>query len=104
MHKNTFLFGTHISRLPKVSGKACAQHVASMWAGRGQKSAVTHTPQTNHNELCVNEQYYPALYTICIQLFQRLVGNITSVNFEFCTVSTGPTKTTTTYINRRGTV
>ena len=94
---------TLLASLPKLSGKACAQYVGSLWASRGQKTMVLHTHSPTHNELRINEQYYPALYTNCIQLFRVLVGKFTSVNPQFCTVYTGPIKTTTTFINKRGT-
>jgi hypothetical protein len=93
---------TQLSSLPKVSGKACAQYVRSLWAGRGQNPRLLHTPQTTHNTLGINEQYYPSLYTNCIQVFRVLVGNFTPVNLSFYTVYTGPTKTTTTLLNKRG--
>lgn len=101
MHKDAFFSGTQIARLPKVSGKACAQYVRSLWANSGQKVAVLHTHKTTHHDLGISEQYYPSLYTNCIQLIQSLAGNFTSVDLQFCTVYTGPIKTTTTYINRR---
>lgn len=94
---------TLIARLPKVSGKACAQYVSSLWAGRGQKTMVLHSLGSTPGGLRINEQYYPSLYTNCIQLFRVLVGNLTSVNQQFCTVYTGPINTTTTLINKRGT-
>jgi hypothetical protein len=93
---------TRLASLPKVGGKACAQYVRSLWPARGQNSVVLHTPQTNHNVLGINEQCYPSLYTNCIQVFRVLVGNFTPVNLSFYTVYTGPTKTTTTLLNKRG--
>jgi hypothetical protein len=93
--------GTLLPRMPKVSGKACVQRASSLWAGRGQKRAVLHTQASTHNELFINEQYAPTLYTNCMRLIQAHVGKFTSVNLQFCTVYTGPIKTTTTYINRR---
>lgn len=92
---------TLMNRVPKVSGKACAQYVGELWDGCVQNLVVLHTLGNNHNALWINEQYTPTLYTNCIQLFNTLVGNFTSVNREFYTVYTGPIKTTTTYINRR---
>lgn len=97
--------GTQLTRLPKVSGKACAQYVSSVWESCVQKIAVLHTPHFATSELWINEQYSPTLYTNCIQLLDSLVGKFTSVNFGFYTVYTGSTTTTTTFIyKKRGTL
>lgn len=90
---------TLVVRAPKVSGKACVQRVAGLWAGCVEYFGVIRSPQNAKGELWITARLYPVLYTKCMQVFTALVGNFTSVNFGFYTVYTGPTKTTTTYIN-----
>jgi|ERR1700741_1395986 len=95
--------GTRHSGLPKVSGKACAQYVETLWAGRGQKTGFTHSPTTNPKNLGVSDWSYTLLYTNCIQLIQALVGNFTSVKSQLYTLYTGPINTTTTtFIYKKG--
>lgn len=95
---------TLISRLPKFSGKACAQFVGSLWVSRGQNSMVLHTPSMSTIRLWKTSQISIVLYTNCIQVLQVLVGNFTSVSKQFYTVCTGPITTTTTFIYKRGTL
>lgn len=87
--------------LPNVGGKVCAQHVRTLWDACAHKFIVTHSRFSTRTILWKNQQSSPTLYTNCIQLFHVLVGNFTPVSTQFCTVYTGPIKTTTTYINRR---
>jgi hypothetical protein len=95
MHK----LGTQIARLPKVSGKACAQSAQKLWDTWGQKNGVFSKHKSTHNTLWINPAFTPTLYTKCIQAIHSLVGKSTSVISEFYTLYTPLTTMTTTYIN-----
>ena len=97
-------FSTRVVRLPKVSGKACAQYVGSLWATRGQKLGLLHSQLATHSNLGISSLSKPTLYTNCMQVIPVLMGKFTSVNQQFCTVYTGPITTTTTLFNKRGTL
>lgn len=105
MLKSMFFSSTRIVRLPKVSGKACAQYLGSLWERSGNKSGLVHNHRSSHRSLWINQQLYPVLYTNCIQRYKQLVGNFTSVNPQFYTLYTAPITTTTTFIyKKRGTL
>ena len=87
--------------LPEVGGKACAQRVACLWAGRGRKSLLIHSAVAVLVSLWKTARDFPQLYTICVQTNAAIVDYFTSVSSWFYTVYTGPITTTTIFINRR---
>lgn len=99
MHNATFFSGTQIARLPKLSGKACAEPVGSLRMNRGQKIGVSHIHNFTQNTLWITSDFPRQLYTNCIQIYTAAVGNFTSITDDFYTLYTPLTTMTTTYIN-----
>lgn len=99
MRNVLFSTGSRGALLPNVGGKACAQAVRTMWAGSGTKMSDFYTNVRTQRSLRITTPTKPSLYTKCMQICTATQRLLNGVNFEFYTVSTGPTNITTTYIN-----
>lgn len=95
------MLSTPTTRLPELSGKACAQHVSNVWAAVVYKNGFAHMLLGQPKTLGTNPTSMSSLYTKCIRFITSQISNFTSVIYELYTLYTGPIKTTTTYINRR---
>ncbi len=100
-HISELRVGSHHTGVPKTCGKACVYHAGYYGDIRGQFADLMHSLLAHRNCLWIKSGFMNVLYTYFVQLSTTIVANFTPVKYSLCTVYTGLTTTTTTYINNK---